>query len=67
MNNARRPRICKRRKWWIPVSRSTFLEYIFCNVCCKVAAKALIKPITSNDISVKDAMATPAIIGTKDK
>jgi len=36
-------------------------------VCCNVAAKALINPITSKDISVKDAMATPAIMGTNDK
>lgn len=65
MNSARRPSTCSSRKWWTPVSRSTFFEKMFCSEKPTVATSALIRPIMSNEISVSVAMATPVMIGTR--
>jgi hypothetical protein len=45
----------------------TFFENIFCSENPIVAINALIKPIKSKEISVTVAMATPVIIGIRDK
>lgn len=64
-NNAKRPRICNRRRWWMPVSFNTFFERIFCNEKPSVADRAQINPTISNDSSVIVAIPTPVMIGIK--
>lgn len=54
-------------KWWTPVSCKTFLLKIFCRLNPQVATRALYIPIWSNEISVMVAIATPMMIGTRDK
>lgn len=63
--NAKRPRTCNNRKWWMPVSLSTFFDRMFCRENPSVADNAQISPSISNDSSVMVAIATPVIIGTK--
>jgi hypothetical protein len=60
-----RPRTWRRRRWWIFVSFSTFLEKMFCKLNPSVEMRAEMSPTMSKEISVRVAIKTPEMIGTK--